>query len=119
MMAAMSPTALLGIASVMSWGIGAVVMIAFVVAIAIVVRRHRPDAAPILLGATIFELLISVAGYVTTMALPRLMSVSMSPGYSSYMEAQALSTVIFSVAHATARVCLLWGILRLAQPVNG
>jgi hypothetical protein len=95
------------------------VLIAFIVAIATVVRRHRPDAAPILLGAMIFEFFISSAAYATSLVLPRLVSMGASAGYGNYIEAQALSTVLFSVAHATARACLLWGIIRLAQPLNG
>jgi hypothetical protein len=99
-----------------SWGIGVLVLIAFIVAIATVVRRHRPDAAPILLGALIFEALISLVTYVTQAALPRFTSMSGLAGSGSFMEAYALSSVIFGVAHAAARLFLLWGIVRLAQP---
>jgi len=111
----MSAIAIVGVAGVISWAVGMLVLIAFIVAIATAVRRHRPDAAPILLGAVSFECVISLLSYATQVALPRLLSVS---GSGSYMEAFALSNVLFSVAHAAARLCLLWGVVRLAQPVN-
>jgi len=105
------------VASLISWGVGLLLLLAFFVAIATVVRRHRPDAAPILLGAISFECLISLAAYATQVALPRFFSMS-GPSGGSYMEAYALSNVIFSVAHAAARAILLWGIIRLAEPAN-
>ena len=107
---------MLGVAGVVSWSVSSSVLIAFIVVIAIVVRRHRPDVAPILLGAMIFELLISAVSYVTQLVLPRFMSVSGASGSGGYMEAYVLSTLLFSVAHAAARLFLLWGIVRLAQP---
>jgi hypothetical protein len=114
----MSSYEVLSVASVISWGVGSSVLIAFIVVIAIVVRRYRPDASPILLGAMIFELLISLVSYATQLVLPRFMSVSGSSG-SGFTEAYALSSLFFSVAHAAARLFLLWGIVRLAQPPNG
>lgn len=110
--AQMSASGMLGVAGLVSWGLGVLVLVAFIVVIATVVRRHRPDATPILLGALIFEVLISLVTYLVQAALPRFMGVS----DGSLMEAYALSNVIFSVAHAAARACLLWGIVRLAQP---
>ncbi|HEX2670865.1 MAG TPA: hypothetical protein VHM25_08335, partial [Polyangiaceae bacterium] len=112
-----SGTTIVGVASVISWGVGLLVLIAFFVVIVTVVRRHRPDATPILLGAISFECLISLAAYATQIALPRFLSVS-GPSGGGYMEAYALSNVIFSVAHAAARGFLLWGIVRLAEPLN-
>jgi hypothetical protein len=108
---------MLGVAGVISLGVGLLVLIAFIAVIATVVRRHRPDTAPILLGAVAFECVISLAAYAAQIALPRFFSVSASSG--GYMEAYALSNVIFSVAHAAARAFLLWGIVRLAEPPNG
>ena len=107
----------MGVASVISWGVGLLVLIAFFAVIVTVVRRHRPDAAPILLGAISFECLISLAASATWIVLPRFLSVS-GPSGGSYTEAYALSNVIFSVAHAAARGFLLWGIVRLAEPAN-
>ena len=91
-------------------GVGLLVLVAFIVVIATVVRRHRPDVTPILLGAMAFECLISLVATVSQAALPRFV------GMSSYTEAYVLSSAIFSVAHAAARLFLLWGIVRLAQP---
>src|ERR1700742_1573338 len=106
---AMSSTLMISLAGAFSWGLGTIVLLAFIVAIATVVRRHRPDAAPLLLGAMLFELLITLTSYATTIVLPRLTSVSSGGGYPSYIEAQAASTVVFSVAHAASRALLLWG----------
>ena len=108
---------MLGVAGVISWSVSSSVLIAFIVVIALVVRRHRPDVAPILLGAMIFELLISALSYATQLVLPRFMSVSGGSG-GGFMQAYALSSLLFSVAHAAARLFLLWGIVRLAQPPN-
>ena len=108
---------IVGVASVISWGVGVLLLIAFLLTIVTVVRRHRPDAAPILLGAIVFESLVSFSASVTQIALPRIVSVS-GPSGGSYMEAYALSNLVFSVAHAAARGCLLWGIVRLAEPLN-
>src|SRR4051794_26296481 len=109
-------SAIVGVASVISWGVGLLVLFAFFVTIVTVVRRHRPDAAPVLLGAISFECLISFAAYATQIALPRFVSVS-GPSGGSYMEAYALSNLVFSVAHAAARAFFLWGIVRLAEPM--
>ena len=113
----MSGTGILGVAGAISWGIGLLVLIAFIVVIATVVRRHRPDATPILLGAIGFECAISIAANVTPIVLSRFLSVS-GPSGGSYMEAYALSNLIFSIAHAAARALLLLGIVRLAEPAN-
>ncbi|HKO52507.1 MAG TPA: hypothetical protein VJV79_32590 [Polyangiaceae bacterium] len=115
----MDSSVIVGVAAVISWGVSMSLLIAFIVVIATVVRRHRPDASPILLGAMIFEASISLVSYATQVALPRFMSVGGgTSGSVSFVEAYALSNVIFSVAHAGARAFLLWGIVRLAQPPN-
>ncbi|HYQ01203.1 MAG TPA: hypothetical protein VER96_21175 [Polyangiaceae bacterium] len=116
----MSSNTLLTLAGFISSGIGVLLPLAFIAVIATVVRRHRPDVTPLLLGAMSFECLISVVSYVTMFALPHVLTVSAPSiaGRSSYTEAYALSNVIFSVGHAAARILLLWGIVRLAQPPN-
>ena len=116
----MSSNTLLTLAGFVSSSIGVLLPLAFIVVIATVVRRHRPDVTPLLIGAMSFECLISVVSYATMFALPHVVSLSApsSAGRSSYTEAYALSNVIFSVAHAMARILLLWGIVRLAQPPN-
>ena len=108
---------MLGVASAISTCVEALVLVAFLVAIATAVRRYRPDAVPILLGATIFELSISVVAYLARVVLPRFF-LGGGSGTDSVMEAYAISGVVFSVAHAAARLLLLWGIVRLAQPAG-
>jgi hypothetical protein len=113
-----SSNALLTFVGFITSGIGVLLPVAFIVVIATVVRGHRPDAAPILLGAMIFECLISVVSYAALFALPDLVSVSApsASGRSSFTEAYALSNLVFGLAHAMASSLLLWGIVRLAQP---
>jgi len=100
------------LASALSWGLGLIVTLALIAAIAIVVRKHRPDAAPILLGAVIFELLVSIGSYAVSLTLSRMI------GAGGYLEAQAVNTAVAGIAHAGARTLLLWGIIRLAQPAS-
>jgi hypothetical protein len=109
-----SASVFLGVASLFSWGIGLAVLVAFIIAIATVVRRHRPDALPILFGAVIFEILITLCSFVATIVLPRFATPAL--GMAGYAETQAINTVVFAVAHAAARSLLLWGVIRLAQP---
>jgi hypothetical protein len=103
---------LLGAASLFSWLVSLFVLLAFVIAILTVVRSQRPDVVPVLLGATLFEIMITLCSFAMRVALPRLV------GMTSYAEAQGLNTVVFAVAHAAARALLLWGILRLARPAS-
>jgi len=106
----MSSAAMIGLSSALSWGLGLIVTLALIAVIATVVRKHRPDAAPILLGAVIFELLISIGSYAMSVTMSRIL------GTSGYVEAQALNTLVAGIGHAGARTLLLWGIVRLAQP---
>jgi hypothetical protein len=102
----------LGAAGVFSWFVGMLVLLAFVIAILTVVRSQRPDVVPILLGATLFEIMITVCSFAMSAVLPRLV------GVTSYAEAQGLNIVVFAAAHAAARTLLLWGIMRLARPAS-
>jgi hypothetical protein len=111
-----SSSLFLGVAGVFSWFIALAVLVAFVVVIATVVRRHRPDALPILLGAIIFEILITICSFVATIVLPRFATPAL--GMAGYAETQAINTVVFALAHAAARSLLLWGVIRLAQPAR-
>jgi len=99
-----------------SWSSSLVVSLTFMVVIATVVRRHRPDVAPLLLGATIFELLTTVCGFGVSMLLLRFLSPTVGMGV--YGPAQALNTTVTALLHAGARGLLLWGIVRLARPAD-
>jgi hypothetical protein len=103
-------------ASMFSWGVSLVVSLTFIVVIATVVRRYRPDAAPILIGALVFELLITVYAAGASVILARITSTSM--GIEGYAQAQAISTSVIALLHASARALLLWGIVRLARPAD-
>lgn len=107
---------LFGLSAAMSWFFGLAVQITFLVVIASVVRRNRPDVAPILFGAVIFELLVTTCAYASSFVLARfVMGVA---GMQGYARAQAISTMVFGGAHAAARALLIWGIVRLARPVS-
>jgi hypothetical protein len=99
-----------------SWGVSLVVSLTFIVVFATVLRRYRPDAAPLLLGAVVFELLITLYAAGASMVLARLTSTSM--GIEGYAQAQAISSCFVALLHASARALLLWGILRLARPME-
>jgi len=90
------------------------VLVSFIAVILTVVRRQRPDAVPLLVGAMIAELLLTGASYAVSMVLPRFAIAG--GGMSDYAMMQAINTLIFSLAHAAARGLLLWGIVRLARP---
>ena len=108
-----SSSLLIGAASVFSVLVNLAVLGVFVVVILTVVRRHRPDAAPILVGAIAFELLLTCLSYVVSMMLPRF---AMVGGVAGYAQAQAVNVFVFTLAHVAARGLLLWGIVRLARP---
>jgi len=99
-----------------SWGVSVVVLLTFIVVIATVVRRYRPDAAPILIGALVFELLITAYGACAPAILARITITSL--GIEGYARAQAISTFTIALLHASARALLLWGIVRLARPAD-
>ncbi len=102
----------LGAASLFSWFLSVCVLLAFVTVILTVVRSQRPDAVPLLLGAILFEIMITLCSFAVTVVLPRLV------GMTAYAGAQSLNTVIVAIAHAAARALLLWGIIRLARPAS-
>lgn len=106
----MSSTLIMGAAGALSWGLNLIVTLALIAVCATIVRKHRPDAAPILLGALIFELLVSLGSYALSITMSRWV------GSSGYLEAQALNTAVSGIARAGARTLLLWGIIRLALP---
>jgi hypothetical protein len=99
-----------------SWGVSLVVSLTFIIVFATVVRQYRPDVAPLLIGAVVFELLISLCAAGASVMLTRIISTSM--GVEGYAQAQAISTSIVALAHASARALLLWGIVRLARPAE-
>jgi len=86
------------------------VLAVFIVVIVTVVRRHRPDAVPPLLGAVIAELLIAVLSFVGSTVLSRVV------GAAAYADYYAAQTAVFALAGAAARGLFLWGIVRLARP---
>jgi hypothetical protein len=111
-----SPTLFIGVASAFSLLLNLSVLIAFVVVVLTIVRRHRPDAVALLLGALVLELLLTCASYATSLILPQL--VGTLGGVGRYAEAQAINVFVFALAHAATRGLLLWGIVRLARPMG-
>lgn len=111
----MSPSASLVVSSVLGIGINFAVLVAFIVVVLTVVRQHRPDAVPLLLGALGFEALLTAASFASSVLLTRLV---MPGGMDGVAAAQSLNTLLFSLAHAGARCLLIWGIVRLARPLE-
>ena len=116
-MAAMSASSLvLSAGNVVSWSASVIVSVIFVTIIATVVRKHRPDVAPLLLWAALLELLITFIGRGVPMLLVRVVSPSVD--MNVFYAAEALLTTLTALLHAGARGLLLWGIVRLARPVE-
>ena len=107
-------TMLMDTGAIVSWLLTLAVLLTFVIVAATTVRKHRPDAAPILLLALSIEFIFSLAGFAAQFALPRLFYVG--GDFSHYMEAQAISTVSVSLGQTCARSLLIWSVVRLALP---
>ena len=101
-----------GIAGVASVGLNLLLLFVFFVITVTVVRRYRPDVAPILLLAIGLDFIFGVASFAAQLALPRLLAGDMS----RYAEAQALNTLVTAFAHAGTRGLLIWSVVRLAAP---
>jgi hypothetical protein len=109
-------TMLMGIAGGASWLLTLALLLTFVIIAATTVRKHRPDAAPILLLALSVEFIFALAGFAAQIILPRFFSVG--GDFSHYMEAQAITTVSVSLGHSFARGLLIWAVVRLALPAG-
>jgi hypothetical protein len=73
-----------------------------------IVQRRRPDAVPVLLGATALDLFTTIVAF----PLPLLLRFV---GPSSYMQVQLYANAAFSVCHALAKLILIFGIVKLAS----
>ena len=89
------------------------VLVAFIVVVLTVVRQHRPDAVPLLLGALGFEGFLTAASFASSILLARFV---MPRGIGGIATAQSLNTLVFALAHAGARCLFIWGVVRLARP---
>jgi hypothetical protein len=112
---AISSELLWGAANLVSAFVNLSVLVLFIVVTMTVVRRWRPDAVSLILGAVIFELLLTCASLLLSSVMSQLIARS---GVAGFRETQAMSGVIFALGHAAARLLLLWGIARLARPVS-
>lgn len=106
----------MGAASAFSLLLNLAVLIAFVVVVLTVVRRHRPDAVALLIGALALEFLLTCVSYAASLILPQI--AGWLGGVARYAEAQAVNVFVFALAHAATRGLLLWGIVRLARPAD-
>jgi len=111
-----SSTVFIAMASGISLLINLGVLIAFLVVVLTVVRRERPDAVALLLGALVSELLLTCLSYAVSLILPQL--IGAMGGVAGYAQAQAVNILVFALAHAAARGLLLWGVVRLARPAE-
>jgi len=110
----MSSTALiLGIAGATSWGLSLLLTFVFILVVATVVRRHRPDVAPVLLLALGLDFLFTVLSFAAQLLIPRLLG-----DVSLYAEVQAVNTLVTALVHAGTRGLLIWSVVRLASPTH-
>jgi hypothetical protein len=104
----------LGIASVTSWGLSLLLSFVFILVVATLVRRHRPDVAPVLLLAVGLDVVVTAVSLAAQVLLPRLLLGDMT----RYAEAQALNTIVTALLHAITRGLLIWSVVRLASPTH-
>jgi hypothetical protein len=100
------------LAGVVSIGVTSLLQLLFIIVVATVVRRHRPDVSPILLLGLSLEVLVSLGTYAAQILVPRLF---MSDP-THYAETFALIGVSGAAGHAIGRGLLIWGTARLASP---
>jgi hypothetical protein len=76
------------------------------------VRRHRPEASMLLAGAAGLNLLATIVYYPATMLMGRMFPVG------NYGAGYAALSLLMGLVRGTSGVLLIFGILRLAVPVN-
>jgi hypothetical protein len=105
-----------------SWIHGGSTLIAFacdvaiLVAIATIVRRHRPDAYQRLQAWAIATLGVFVFTTVAWIAMPLLMRANMDGGMEGYFRMSGLLTILGTVLHVALVILFIRGITALAQP---
>ena len=110
----MSATALIfGIASAASWGLSLLLTFVFILVAATVVRRHRPDVAPVLLLALGLDFLFTLVSFFAQLLIPRLLG-----DVTRYAEVQAVNTLVTALVHAGTRGLVIWSVVRLASPTH-
>jgi hypothetical protein len=102
------------LAGAASLGVSFLVQLVFIIVVATLVRRHRPDVSPILLLALGVEALVSLGTYAAQVLVPRLLL----PDATHYAQALALLGLMGALGHAIGRGLLLWGVVRLATPAG-
>jgi hypothetical protein len=107
-------TLIFGISGVVAWGLNLAVPLVFIGVAATVVRRHRPDVAPVLLLALVLDFVFSMASYAALVLLPRFLLGDMT----RYAEAQALNNLVSALAHVMTRGLLIWSVVQLASPIQ-
>lgn len=104
-----SSALVVGIAGAASAGLNLLLLLAFALVAATIVRRRRPDAAAILLAGLGLELFIVLGSFTAQFLLTRLV------GVASYAEVYAPTTIVVALGHAASRALLIWGVARLAS----
>jgi hypothetical protein len=107
----------MGAASAFSLLLNLGMLVAFLVVVLTLVRRHRPDAVALLVGALVLEFFLTCLSYAASLILPQV--AGWLGGVARYAEVQTLNVFVFALAHAATRGLLLWGIVRLARPADG
>ena len=91
-------------------------LVVFLVLALTVVRRERPDAAPLLAYAVALEIVVAFAGFASSVLIPIVLNTTKSS--RSYPQAQAINTVVFAVLRTAAQVMLICGVVRLTRPAR-
>ena len=89
--------------------------VAILVAIATIVRRHRPDAYQGLQVWAIGSLAVFVVMNIARIAMPFLTR-SSSSGMESFFRMSALLTIVGTILHVVLVVLFIRGLTALAQP---
>ena len=90
--------------------------VAILIAIATIVRRHRPDAYRGLLGWAVGSVGVFVFMTIARLVTPILARSSTSDGMESYFRTSALLTILGTGLHVVLVVLFIRGLTALAQP---
>lgn len=96
-----------------SWFVSLLLLVANIVVVVTVVRRHRPDVYKSLLAWAIAGIVISGASPIVNYVA---VTIAATSGTSSIIATQLATTLVNIPLHVVVSLLLLRGIIKLAQP---
>ncbi|AKV00773.1 hypothetical protein AKJ09_07436 [Labilithrix luteola] len=96
-----------------SWFVSMLLLVANIIVVATVVRRHRPDVFKSLLAWAITGLVVSGTSPLVNFVA---VNIAARSGTSSVIATQLATTLVNIPIHVLVSVLLLRGIIKLAQP---